>query len=101
MRFLFSSLEAVVIDELHAFIGTERGMQLQSILNRIEIECGRERMDRIGLSATLGDMRLAADALRPAGGARPLPLPAWAPASVVRRLSGARRALSQAAGNLI
>ncbi|WP_353505114.1 DEAD/DEAH box helicase [Agrobacterium sp. 33MFTa1.1] len=69
VRFLFSSLEALVIDELHAFIGTERGMQLQSILNRIEIECGRERIDRIGLSATLGDMRLAADALRPAGGA--------------------------------
>ncbi|MFS2151421.1 DEAD/DEAH box helicase [Rhizobium sp. Rhizsp42] len=69
VRFLFASLEAVVIDELHAFIGTERGMQLQSILNRIELECGRERIDRIGLSATLGDMRLAADALRPAGGA--------------------------------
>ncbi len=70
IRFLFSSLEAVVIDELHAFIGTERGMQLQSILNRIEIECGRERIDRIGLSATLGDMGLAADALRPGGGAK-------------------------------
>lgn len=69
VRFLFASLEAVVIDELHAFIGTERGMQLQSILNRIEIECGRDRIDRIGLSATLGDMRLAADALRPGGGA--------------------------------
>ncbi|WP_018900823.1 DEAD/DEAH box helicase [Rhizobium sp. 2MFCol3.1] len=69
VRFLFASLEAVVIDELHAFIGTERGMQLQSILNRIEIECGRERIDRIGLSATLGDMRLAADALRPSAGA--------------------------------
>jgi ATP-dependent Lhr-like helicase len=70
VRFLFAALEAVVIDELHAFIGTERGMQLQSILNRIEIECGRERIDRIGLSATLGDMRLAADALRPGGGGK-------------------------------
>lgn len=69
VRFLFSALEAVVIDELHAFIGTERGMQLQSILNRIEVECGRERIDRIGLSATLGDMGLAAEALRPGGGA--------------------------------
>lgn len=69
VHFLFSSLDAVVIDELHAFIGTERGMQLQSILNRIEIECGREQIDRIGLSATLGDMLLAADALRPSGGA--------------------------------
>ncbi|MCR6501326.1 DEAD/DEAH box helicase [Shinella sp. CPCC 101442] len=69
IRFLFSALEAVVIDELHAFIGTERGMQLQSILNRIEIECGRERIDRVGLSATLGDMGLAAEAMRPGEGA--------------------------------
>lgn len=68
IRYLFSSLDAVVIDELHAFIGTERGMQLQSILNRIEIEAGRDRIDRIGLSATLGDMRLAAAALRPGKG---------------------------------
>ncbi|KQW72361.1 ATP-dependent helicase [Ensifer sp. Root127] len=66
--YLFSALQAVVVDELHAFIGTERGMQLQSILNRIEVECGRERIDRIGLSATLGDMHLAAEALRPGGG---------------------------------
>lgn len=66
--FMFSALEAVVIDELHAFIGTERGMQLQSILNRIEMECGRDRIDRIGLSATLGDMGLAAEALRPSAG---------------------------------
>lgn len=65
VRRLFGSLAGVVIDELHAFIGTERGMQLQSILNRIEVACGRDRIDRIGLSATLGDMRLAAEALRP------------------------------------
>lgn len=67
---LFSRLDAVVIDELHAFIGTERGMQLQSILNRIEVATERERIDRIGLSATLGDMHLAADALRPGAGRR-------------------------------
>ena len=30
---LFSSLEFVVIDELHAFIGQERGKQLQSLLH--------------------------------------------------------------------
>ncbi|MFG1344122.1 DEAD/DEAH box helicase [Xanthobacter autotrophicus DSM 431] len=65
---LFSRLDAFVIDELHAFIGTERGMQLQSILNRIEVATGRERIDRIGLSATLGDMHLAAEALRPGAG---------------------------------
>lgn len=65
---LFRNLRAVVIDELHAFIGTERGMQLQSILSRIEVLTGRDRIDRIGLSATLGDMRMAAEALRPGGG---------------------------------
>lgn len=65
---LFSALEAVVIDELHAFIGSERGVQLQSILTRIEIATRRDRIDRIGLSATLGDMRLAAEALRPGSG---------------------------------
>lgn len=68
IKSLFSSLDSVVIDELHAFIGSERGMQLSSILNRIEIAAGRDRIDRIGLSATLGDMGLAAEALRPGAG---------------------------------
>jgi len=68
IKFLFSSLDAIVIDELHAFIGSERGMQLKSILDRIEIATGRERIDRIGLSATLGNMELAAEALRPEKG---------------------------------
>lgn len=62
---LFGQLGAFVIDELHAFIGTERGMQLQSILSRVEIATGGRLIDRVGLSATLGDMRLAAAALRP------------------------------------
>lgn len=61
---LFSGVEAVVIDELHSFIGTERGLQLLSLLSRIEDSTGRA-IDRIGLSATLGDMQLAASALRP------------------------------------
>jgi ATP-dependent helicase Lhr and Lhr-like helicase len=65
---LFGRAEAFVVDELHAFIGTERGRQLQSILNRIEVATGRERIDWIGLSATLGDMTLAADELRPGAG---------------------------------
>jgi ATP-dependent Lhr-like helicase len=65
---LFGHLDAFVIDELHAFIGTERGRQLQSILNRIEVAAGRDRIDRIGLSATLGVMSLAAEELRPGAG---------------------------------
>ncbi|MBY6262005.1 DEAD/DEAH box helicase [Azospirillum sp. 412522] len=61
---LFGALDAVVIDELHAFIGAERGRQLQSLLHRLEVSVDR-RITRIGLSATLGNMELAADFLRP------------------------------------
>ena len=60
---LFGELEAVVVDELHAFIGNERGRQLQSLLHRLEAALER-RVQRVGLSATLGDMGLAADFLR-------------------------------------
>ncbi|MDT0634112.1 DEAD/DEAH box helicase [Spectribacter hydrogenooxidans] len=63
---LFERLEYVVVDELHAFIGVERGMQLQSLMHRLELVI-RRRVPRVGLSATLGDMQLAAGFLRPAG----------------------------------
>lgn len=61
---LFASLNAVVIDELHTFVDSERGMQLRSLLSRLELSIGRP-VRRIGLSATLGDPELAARALRP------------------------------------
>jgi ATP-dependent Lhr-like helicase len=55
---LFSHLAYIVIDELHAFIGTERGAHLRSLLSRL-----RQRADHnirlIGLSATIGDMSSA------------------------------------------
>jgi len=63
----FAALRYVVIDELHAFIGTERGAQLQSLLSRLELAT-RRRIPRIALSATLGDMSAAAEFLRPGGG---------------------------------
>lgn len=63
---LMSRLRYVVIDELHAFIGSERGKQLQSLLHRLERTVGR-RLPLVGLSATLGDMGLAASFLRPDG----------------------------------
>lgn len=66
---VFRSLQYVVIDELHSFLGTERGAQLISQLRRLEIAVKR-RIQRIGLSATLGDMPLAADQLRPNQGDR-------------------------------
>ena len=61
---LFGRLRYIVIDELHAFIGTERGKQLQSQMHRIDIALNRFT-PRIALSATLGDMEKAAEFLRP------------------------------------
>ncbi|MBF0263032.1 MAG: DEAD/DEAH box helicase [Magnetococcales bacterium] len=61
---LAAALDYLVVDELHAFIGTERGKQLQSLLRRLELISGRT-LPRVGLSATLGDMSLAAEFLRP------------------------------------
>jgi len=68
VRATFRPATFFIVDELHAFIGTERGKQLQSLLHRIERVIGR-RVPRIGLSATLGDMTLAAAFLRPGRGA--------------------------------
>ncbi|MBE9101686.1 DEAD/DEAH box helicase [Vacuolonema iberomarrocanum] len=59
----FQGLNYLVVDELHAFIGSERGKQLQSLMHRVE-QVIRRRVPRIGLSATLGDMELAAEFLR-------------------------------------
>ncbi|RJR46233.1 MAG: DEAD/DEAH box helicase [Desulfobacteraceae bacterium] len=64
---LFGELAFIVVDELHAFIDTERGKQLQSLMQRIELVLSR-KLPRIGLSATLGNMQLAAEFLRPGAG---------------------------------
>lgn len=61
---LFQNLRYIVVDELHAFIGSERGKQLQSLMHRVELVAGKI-LPRIGLSATLGDMSLASEFLRP------------------------------------
>jgi ATP-dependent helicase Lhr and Lhr-like helicase len=61
---LFQHVKYVVIDEVHCFIGTERGRQLQSQLHRLELAL-RRRVPRVALSATLGDMQRAAEFLRP------------------------------------
>lgn len=61
---LFSGLQCIIVDEMHVFIGTERGRQVQSLLHRIEVAIGR-RVRRVGLSATLSDMSLSSGFLRP------------------------------------
>lgn len=70
---LFGGLRQIIIDEWHAFIGTERGIQLQSQMNRLEVVLQR-RIPRVGLSATLGDMSLAANELRPGEGHTVFPI---------------------------
>ncbi|MEG1187515.1 MAG: DEAD/DEAH box helicase [Bacteroidales bacterium] len=54
IRKLFSNLKYVVIDEIHSFIGSDRGTQLKSILSRLQ-EINNSRFCVIGLSATIGD----------------------------------------------
>lgn len=68
---MLGGLHAIVIDELHAFFGTPRGVQLISQLSRIEHLTGRT-VARFGLSATLADdvEEQAKAFLRPADPAR-------------------------------
>ena len=61
---LFKSTRAIVVDELHALLDNERGIHLRSLLTRLELAIDR-RIRRIGLSATLGEMTLAKEYLRP------------------------------------
>jgi len=51
---LFSNLKYVVIDEIHSFIGTDRGTQLKSILSRLQ-KANSKSFSIVGLSATIGD----------------------------------------------
>ena len=60
----FAGTQAIVIDELHTLLDSERGIHLRSLLTRLELAVGR-RVRRVGLSATLGDMALANSYLRP------------------------------------
>ncbi|WP_323009809.1 DEAD/DEAH box helicase [Paracoccus sp. (in: a-proteobacteria)] len=61
---LFGATRAIIIDELHTVLDSERGVQMRSLLTRMELATGR-RIRRVGLSATLGDMQLARAYLRP------------------------------------
>jgi len=61
---LFGATRAIIIDELHTVLDTERGVQLRSLLTRMELAVGRP-IRRVGLSATLGVMQMARAYLRP------------------------------------
>jgi ATP-dependent Lhr-like helicase len=58
MKRVFGNLDAILIDEFHDFLEGPRGLQLASLLARLDDLCG-QRARRIALSATLGDLRYA------------------------------------------
>ena len=62
----FGGLKYIVIDELHAFIGNERGKQLQSLLSRIELITGNTP-PRVAMSATFSNYDKVKSFLRPDG----------------------------------
>jgi ATP-dependent Lhr-like helicase len=64
-RSLFANLQVVIIDEIHAFAGDDRGWHLLSVLERVSRLAGRE-LQRLGLSATVGNPEMLVDWL--AGG---------------------------------
>ena len=51
---LFGNLKYIVIDEIHSFLGVDRGLQLMSLLSRIQ-QLNNKQITIIGLSATIGD----------------------------------------------
>ncbi|MFB6560552.1 DEAD/DEAH box helicase [Streptomyces sp. NPDC056400] len=51
---LLGGVRAVVVDEVHAFAGDDRGWHLLAVLERLERVVGRS-IQRIGLSATVGN----------------------------------------------
>ena len=59
---MFSDLRYVVIDEIHALMGADRGLQVMCLLSRLESTAGCTPR-RIGLSATLHDYRPAMEYL--------------------------------------
>jgi ATP-dependent Lhr-like helicase len=67
----FAGVRAVVIDEVHAFAGDDRGWHLLAVLERLSHLIGRP-VQRIGLSATVGNPAQLLDWLQGAGaGHRP------------------------------
>jgi ATP-dependent helicase Lhr and Lhr-like helicase len=51
---LFGDLRVVIVDEIHALAGSDRGTHLISVLERL-FRCTNNDVQRIGLSATVGN----------------------------------------------
>lgn len=66
-RALLGRVRVVVVDELHAFAGDDRGWHLRHLLARLE-RLGGGPIQRVGLSATVGNPRELLDWLAPGRG---------------------------------
>ena len=60
---LFNDLRMIVIDEVHAIAGTDRGAHLMSVIERIR-RLSKHDIQRAGLSATVGNPTAILDWLR-------------------------------------
>ena len=54
LKRLFENVDFIIIDEIHAFLDSERGVQLRSLIYRIQ-EYAKKRIRIIGLSATISN----------------------------------------------
>jgi ATP-dependent Lhr-like helicase len=63
VRRLFGDLRVVVIDEIHALAGSDRGAHLISVIERLAA-ISRHDVQRVGLSATVGNPEAIAGWLR-------------------------------------
>ena len=84
-RRFFSELQTVVVDEIHSFGSDDRGWHLLSVLSRIERLRGT-RLQRVGLSATVGNPSELLEWLAMPASPRPRPK-----ATVIQSAAGARR----------
>lgn len=68
-RAFFAGLRAVVVDEVHAFAGDDRGWHLLAVLERLQRVVGRP-LQRVGLSATVGNPEELLHWLQGSGGGK-------------------------------
>jgi ATP-dependent Lhr-like helicase len=61
---LFQDVRFIIVDEVHAFLPSVRGLHLRSLLRRVSL-ISKQRPRFIGLSATVGDPLAAAAWLNP------------------------------------
>jgi len=55
IKHLFGNLDYLVIDEIHSFLGADRGIHLQSLISRLTALQPTKHLPIVALSATIGD----------------------------------------------